>query len=122
MQEHCGVIRSKEGLELAMAAVQKAKADMQKVFVDDKSDAFNTDVITALELNNLVLLGEATVMAAQERTESRGAQARRDYPKRDDENWMVHITSTWKDGVVTLGRDKVRLVDNPEYAPAERKY
>jgi len=123
MQEYCGVFRSAEGLEKAMAAVQKAKADMKKLYVDDKGDAFNTDVITALELDNLVLLGEATVLAAIARTESRGAQARTDYPKRDDENWIVHITSTVdKDGNVTLGRDAVRTVDNPDYAPAERTY
>ncbi len=123
MQEYCGVFRSAEGLEKAMAAVQKAKADMKKLYVDDKGDAFNTDVITALELGNLVLLGEATVLAAIERTESRGAQARTDYPKRDDDNWIVHITSTVdKDGNVALGRDAVRHVDNPEYAPKERTY
>jgi succinate dehydrogenase / fumarate reductase, flavoprotein subunit len=123
MQEYCGVFRSAEGLATAMAAVQKAKADMKKLCVDDKTDAFNTDVITALELDNLVLLAEATVLAAIERTESRGAQSRTDYPKRDDENWIVHITSTVdKSGSVTLGRDAVRTVNNPEYAPAERKY
>ena len=123
MQEYCGVFRSAEGLAQAMAAVQKAKADMQKLYVDDKGEAFNTDVITALELGNLVLLAEATVKAAIERTESRGAQSRTDYPKRDDENWIVHITSTVdKNGTVTLGRDPVRTVNNPEYAPAERKY
>jgi succinate dehydrogenase / fumarate reductase flavoprotein subunit len=122
MQEHCSVYRSAEGLEIAMKAVQQAKADYAKIFVDDKSDEFNTDVITALELGNLILLAEATVMAAQVRTESRGAQARTDYPNRDDANWIVHITSMLKDGKVVLGRDVVRTVDNPKYAPAERKY
>ena len=123
MQEHCGVFRNAEGLELAMKAVLKAKADIQKVYVDDKTDEFNTDVITAIELGNLVLLAEATVMAAQARTESRGAQAREDYPARDDVNWITHITSTLgSNGEVILGRDKVRTVDNPLYAPAERKY
>ncbi len=123
MQEYCGVFRSAEGLAQAMDAVNRAKADMQKVFVDDKTDAFNTDVITALELGNLVLLAEATVMAAIERTESRGAQSRIDYPKRDDANWIVHITSTVDpNGKLTLGRDAVRTVDNPQYAPAERVY
>ncbi len=123
MQEYCGVFRSAEGLAKAKAAVEKAKADMKKLCVDDKTDAFNTDVITALELDNLVLLAEATVLAAIERTESRGAQSRVDYPARDDANWIVHITSTVdKNGNVTLGRDPVRTVNNPDYAPAERKY
>ena len=123
MQEYCSVFRDEKGLKLAMAAVQKAKADLQKMVVEDKTDEFNTDVITAIELRNLVLLAEATVLAAQERTESRGAQSRTDFPARDDANWIVHITSMLdKDGNVKLGRDKVRTVDNPKYAPAERKY
>lgn len=124
MQEHCGVFRTKDGLQEAMKAVQKAKADYAKVIVDDKTDAFNTDVITALELGNLVLLAEATVKSAQERPESRGAHCREDFPARDDANWMVHVTShvDAKTGEVYLGRDAVRTVDNPQYAPAERKY
>ncbi|PZP40323.1 MAG: succinate dehydrogenase/fumarate reductase flavoprotein subunit [Pseudomonas fluorescens] len=123
MQEYCGVFRNAEGLEKAWEAVVKAKADMKRVFVDDKSDAFNTDVITAMELNNLVLLAEATVKAAIERTESRGAQARTDFPDRNDQDWIVHITSTVNEnGDVVLGRDAVRQVDNPEYAPKVRSY
>lgn len=123
MQEHCGVFRDAEGLEKAMAGVLKAKADMQKIYVEDKSDAFNTDVITALELGNLVLLAEASVKAAIERTESRGAHSRRDFPERDDVNWITHITSTvGKDGEIVLGRDAVRTVGNPEYAPKVRSY
>ncbi|MCZ7391647.1 hypothetical protein JGR97_30090, partial [Klebsiella pneumoniae] len=58
MQENCSVFRDAERLNKAWAAVQKAKADLAKLYVDDKSDAFNTDVITALELENLVLLAE----------------------------------------------------------------
>lgn len=123
MQEHCSVFRDADHLKKAWAAVQKAKADYQSVCVDDKSESFNTDVITALELGNLILLAEATVKAAIERTESRGAHSREDYPKRDDENWMVHILSMVDaNGDVTLGRDAVRTVNNPDYAPAERKY
>jgi len=124
MQEFCGVFRDKDGLEEAMRRVQKAKDDYAKLTVDDKSDAFNTDVITALELGNLVLLAEATVKSAQERTESRGAQARTDFPKRNDKKWMVHITSHWdaKKGEVVLGRDEVRTVKNAKYAPQERVY
>lgn len=124
MQEHCGVFRDADGLQQAWKGVMRAKEDYARVVVDDKSDSFNTDLTSALELGNLVLLAEATVKAAIERPESRGAHARTDYPKRDDENWMVHITSTVdpQSGGIVLGRDKVRTVDNPEYAPAERKY
>ena len=124
MQENCSVFRDAERLNKAWAAIQTAKAGLEKLYVDDKSDAFNTDVITALELENLVLMGEATVASAIERKESRGAHAREDFPKRDDENWMVHITAGFDKATnsVVLGRDAVRTTGNPQYAPAERKY
>ncbi|PIZ29956.1 MAG: fumarate reductase (quinol) flavoprotein subunit [Alphaproteobacteria bacterium CG_4_10_14_0_8_um_filter_53_9] len=123
MNENCSVFRDEERLAKAMAAVQKAKADYAKLYVDDKDDAFNTDVITALELENLILLGEASVLAAQARKESRGAHSREDFPNRDDVNWITHITSVVNDkGEVELGRDAVRTTGNDKYAPQERKY
>lgn len=124
MQQYCGVFRTDAGLKQAMKAVEKAKADYAKMAIDDKSNEFNTDLITAMELGNLILLAEATVKAAIERPESRGAHAREDFPERDDKNWMVHITSVYnpKTGAIDLGRDTVRHVNNPNYAPKERKY
>lgn len=123
MQENCSVFRDEERLSKAWAAVQTAKANLKKVYIDDKSDAFNTDLITAMELENLVLMAEATVATAIERKESRGAHSRLDFPTRDDENWMVHITAgVDAAGEIALGRDAVRTTGNPQYAPAERKY
>ncbi|NBX86542.1 MAG: FAD-binding protein [Proteobacteria bacterium] len=123
MQEYCSVFRTAKTLAAAKKAVEKAKADYAKLAVDDKSDAFNTDVITALELGNLILLAEATVLTAIERTESRGAHAREDYPTRNDKKWMTHITAVaTPKGEIKLGRDAVRQTGNPQYAPAERKY
>jgi len=124
MQENCSVFRDEARLEKAWAAIKDAKAGLQKLYLDDKSEAFNTDLITALELENLVLMAEATVASAIERKESRGAHSRTDFTNRDDENWMVHITAGVDpaSGEIALGRDAVRTTGNPQYAPAERKY
>jgi succinate dehydrogenase / fumarate reductase flavoprotein subunit len=124
LNENCSVFRDEARLKLSLKAVEKAKQDYKKLYIDDKEDGFNTDLVTAIELESLIQLGEATVKSALERKESRGAHTREEFPERDDKNWMVHITARW-DGQkeeVTLGRDTVRTVDNPKYAPQERKY
>ena len=60
------------------------------LYLEDKSKPFNTARIEALELDNLLEVAEATAIAAEGRTESRGAHSRYDYPDRDDENWLCH--------------------------------
>ncbi|MDP5070559.1 MAG: succinate dehydrogenase flavoprotein subunit, partial [Congregibacter sp.] len=63
---------------------------IESVGVADKTQAFNTARIEALELQNLFEVAEATAVSAEQRTESRGAHARDDYQERDDENWLCH--------------------------------
>jgi succinate dehydrogenase / fumarate reductase flavoprotein subunit len=97
MQAHCGVFRFPDDL---IAGVQKIKtiADRaQRTFIQDKSKVFNTARVEALELDNLVETAMATIVSAEARKESRGAQARADFPNRDDKNWMKH-TLWYKDG------------------------
>lgn len=120
----CSVFRDEERLSRSLAAVEQAKTDFQKLYIDDKSDEFNTDLVTALELESLILLAEGTVKSALERKESRGAHSREEYPQRDDKKWMYHILSCYdpKKGAVKLDKDPVRTVKNTRYAPQERKY
>jgi len=97
MQAHCGVFRFPDLLAQGVAKVNELAARARRVFIEDKSKVFNTARIEALELDNLVEAALATVVSAEARKESRGAQARSDFVERDDANWLQH--SLWyKDG------------------------
>jgi len=90
MQADCGVFRFPENLVAGAAKMKEIAARSQKVFIQDKSKVFNTARVEALELENLVVTALSTVVSAEARKESRGAQARADFPDRDDKNWMKH--------------------------------
>jgi succinate dehydrogenase / fumarate reductase flavoprotein subunit len=97
MQAHCGVFRFPDDLAKGVGKVAEIAARSQRVFLDDKSKVFNTARVEALELDNLVDVALATIVSAEARKESRGAQSRADFPERDDPNWMKH-TLWYKDG------------------------
>jgi succinate dehydrogenase / fumarate reductase flavoprotein subunit len=97
MQAHCGVFRNQERLSEGVRQVMEIEERVQRVAIHDKSATFNTARVEALELYNLIETAKATVVSAEARRESRGAQARSDYPNRDDVNWLKH--SLWyRDG------------------------
>jgi succinate dehydrogenase / fumarate reductase flavoprotein subunit len=97
MQAHCGVFRNQGLLSEGVQKVMELEQRVQRTAISDKSRVFNTARVEALELDNLIETAKATVVSAEARRESRGAQARSDYPNRDDVNWMKH-TLWYRDG------------------------
>src|SRR5688500_1643050 len=97
MQAHCGVFRFPEDLQKGVQKVKEIASRTRNICIADKSKVFNTARVEALELENLVETALATVVSAEARKESRGAQARADFPERDDQNWMKH-TLWYKEG------------------------
>jgi succinate dehydrogenase / fumarate reductase, flavoprotein subunit len=90
MQAHCAVFRNQELLSEGVRKVAEIEARVQRTAIQDRSRTFNTARVEALELDNLIETAKATVVSAEARRESRGAQARSDYPNRDDVNWLKH--------------------------------
>jgi succinate dehydrogenase / fumarate reductase flavoprotein subunit len=90
MQAHCGVFRNQQLLSEGVEKVLELEARAQRTAIGDKSRTFNTARVEALELDNLIETAKATIFSAEARRESRGAQARSDYPARDDADWLKH--------------------------------
>ncbi|MBB3330326.1 succinate dehydrogenase / fumarate reductase flavoprotein subunit [Halomonas campaniensis] len=90
MQNSFGVFREEENMQKGVKQLAELRERIAKAHLPDKSNAFNTARVEALELDNLMEVAEATAIAALERKESRGAHSRYDYPDRDDVNWLKH--------------------------------
>ncbi|MGO2353436.1 MAG: succinate dehydrogenase flavoprotein subunit [Marinomonas foliarum] len=90
MQLYFGVFRDGEAMQTGLAQLKEIRTRVENLHLEDKSQAFNTARIEALELENLLEVAEATAIPAEFRKESRGAHARNDFTERDDENWLKH--------------------------------
>jgi succinate dehydrogenase / fumarate reductase flavoprotein subunit len=127
MQNHAAVFRTGESLQEGIDKLEQVFASFADVGVSDRSLIWNTDLVETLELDNLLLQAMGTIKSALNRTESRGAQAREDYPERDDENWLKH-TLCWVDsrGNVTFDYKPVTLTtltdDAKPIPPKARTY
>jgi succinate dehydrogenase / fumarate reductase flavoprotein subunit len=96
MQNNCAVFRTGEVLAEGRDLIQEVWRGRSDIHVTDRSLIWNTDLIETLEFENLITQAVVTMESALNRTESRGAHAREDYPERDDRNWMKH-TLSWLD-------------------------
>jgi len=119
MMEKIGVYRDEKPMSEAVAALQKMREELGDVRVQDGSENFNQEVLSILELENLLDLSLITATTALARTETRGAHSRRDYPERDDEKWLKHSLAYLSGNEVKLDSKKV---DTSIWEPKPRTY
>lgn len=119
MNSHAGVYRNRAKLEEGREKIAELKTRYENVYVQDFGKIFNTDLLEALEVGNLLELSSVIVEGALAREESRGAHWRTDHPAREDKNWMKHTVATKSGSDIKLSYSKVSFT---KYEPMERKY
>jgi succinate dehydrogenase / fumarate reductase flavoprotein subunit len=124
MQSKCAVFRTEKTLKEGVDEIRKTYDGLESLSVKDKSLIFNTDLVETLEFDNLIRQAVATVDSAYHRKESRGAHAREDFPKRDDEKFMQH-TLAWCNGKETKISyrevHKSTLTNDVQYFPPQER-
>ena len=122
MQNNFGVFRTQQYMEKGVEQLAELRERVANLHLADKSDAFNTARLEALELGNLLEIAEATAISAMERKESRGAHARDDFQERDDENWLCH--SIYNPVAKSLGKRAVNFTPKSveTFEPKVRTY
>jgi len=122
MQNNFGVFRTQQYMEKGVEQLAELRERVANLHLADKSDAFNTARLEALELGNLLEIAEATAISAMERKESRGAHARDDFQDRDDENWLCH--SIYNPARKSLGKRAVNFTPKSveTFEPKVRTY
>lgn len=122
MQTHCGVFRFPDLLSAGVDEIDAVAERAQHIVIKDKSQVFNTARVEALELDNLIEVAVATMHAAHNRTESRGAHAREDYSERDDENWLTHSLFYKQNNRLTYKPVRLKPLTVESFEPKKRVY
>ena len=119
MDTHVGVFRTGQELSQGLDIIRSLRKRYANIQIEDRSAVYNTNLYHALELANLLDLAEVLVSGALTRTESRGGHARRDFPDRDDANWLKHTLAFFTDKGPKLDYKPVTITN---WQPVERKY
>lgn len=119
MDECAGVYRNGKKLKEGLDSVRNLKEEFRKIRIGDKSRIYNTNLVNALEVENLLDLAEVLLLSALMREESRGGHFRTDFPKRDDEKFLKHTLVRLKDGKLEITYKPVSII---HWKPVERKY
>ncbi|HQV96002.1 MAG TPA: FAD-binding protein, partial [Anaerolineales bacterium] len=119
MFEEVGIYRNEKDMASALEKVRDMQTRFKDVRVGDTGKIFNTELLNAWELGNMLAVAEAVAACALNRKESRGGHAREDYPERDDANWLKHTLVTKKNGKLEIGYKPVVIT---KYQPKPRVY
>jgi succinate dehydrogenase/fumarate reductase flavoprotein subunit len=120
MDENVGVFRTADGLGAQVQKIEKLRDRYSRLKIEDTSRVFNTELTAALELDYMLELAEVMTLSALNRKESRGAHARRDFPERDDKQYLANTMATYVPG----GKPKLSLreVRITHFEPKARTY
>lgn len=120
MMDNVSVFRSKDGLVQALEKIRDLRERYNSISVQDKGICFNRDLLEAIELGHMLDLAEVITLGALRREESRGAHYREDFPKRDDDKWLVHTMVRYSSGEGP--QIFYKPVTITRFPPQERKY
>lgn len=119
MTDHCGVFRSEDVMRQGLDELQQYKQQYSEIYLDDRGSCWNTELIEALELRSLMIVGEIILTSAANRLESRGAHSREDYPSRNDAEFLRHTLAYYSPSGIDI--NYMPVVIN-RFEPQERKY
>jgi succinate dehydrogenase / fumarate reductase flavoprotein subunit len=119
MTQHCGVFRTEATMREGIKQIGELKRKYEQIYLDDRGDCWNTELIEAWELQSLMVVGEIILTSALNRQESRGAHSREDFPQRDDQNFLQHTLAYYSPSGIDIDYMPVVIQD---FTPVERKY
>ncbi|MDJ1176894.1 succinate dehydrogenase/fumarate reductase flavoprotein subunit [Roseofilum capinflatum] len=119
MSQYCGVFRDQDSMEKGLEITQELQQDYGTIYLGDRGSLWNTEIIEALELKNIMVVGRMILTSALNRKESRGAHSREDFPQRDDPNFLKHSLAFYSAAGIEI---QYRPVTLTQFEPQERKY